>query len=142
MKILELKSKDLKITLCLLCQADVECTVLVKLHHTGYYMSYRETLLLMNMKYIHLNRHCYIVLIYFREFHIITRKIWEDLQHNLLLRPGPPARSEQVTWGFAPWGLADLQGTRHSLSDQPVYCLSVLTGKRFLAYLGEMPRPI
>lgn len=35
-------------------QADVECTVLLKLRRTGYYMSYRETLLLMNMEYIHL----------------------------------------------------------------------------------------
>lgn len=54
LKILKLKSKDLKITLFLLCQADVECTVLLKLRRTGYYMSYRETLLLMNMEYIHL----------------------------------------------------------------------------------------
>lgn len=108
-------------------QADVECTVLLKLRRTGYYMSYRETLLLMNMEYIHLTATVMLFKFTSENFTWLQENLGRhiNLQHDFLFRPGPAARSEQVTWGFAPWGLADLQGQdTTSLVNLFVACLS------------------
>lgn len=79
------------------------------------------------------NSHCYVVLIYFREFHMITGKFGK--RHKSPARPSVQARpSCKVRAGYL--GLCSLGScrpsrTRHNLSGQSVCCLLVLMGKRF-----------
>lgn len=79
------------------------------------------------------NSHCYVVLIYFREFHMITGKFGK--RHKSPAWPSVQARpSCKVRAGYL--GLCSLGScrpsrTRHNLSGQSVCCLLVLMGKRF-----------